>query len=70
MSTAGKIPTTQEVVEDALAADREASLRDMFAAAALGALIVRSDFFSNCGHMALLAYKQADVMLLARKEKP
>jgi hypothetical protein len=76
MSTAGRIRSLEEVqheaVEKALAADREASLRDMFAAAALGAMLADR---SRCTDdwwpldIARHTYTYADAMLQARKEK-
>jgi hypothetical protein len=55
----------QKSVEAALAADREASLRDMFAAAALGAIVSRSPVMP--GEAAQAAYTYADAMMFKRK---
>jgi hypothetical protein len=69
----------QKAVEKALAADREAALRDVFAAAALSGYIAcdPKDVCRNDGSrfgrpitaddLAQLAYEQADAMLAARK---
>lgn len=59
----------QEVVEAALAADREAALRDVFAASALGALIVQEgrNYRLDPHTVALKSYVYADAMLAARK---
>ena len=58
-------------VEAALAADREAALRDVFATAAIGAIITENGAYvdrrikdAHC----LLAYEYADAMLEARKK--
>jgi hypothetical protein len=57
-----------EAVEAALAADREAALRDVFAAAALGALIARGHFDPGHPHgVACDAYRHADAMMHVRK---
>lgn len=54
----------QKAVEAALAADREAALRDVFAAAALSALIGK---LSDIDSIPVHAYRYADAMLAARK---
>jgi hypothetical protein len=54
----------QEMVEAALAADREASLRDMFASAALAAL---ATWGGDRDLVARRAYSYADAMMKARK---
>jgi hypothetical protein len=61
----------QAMVEAALEADRMASLRDMFAGAALGAIIARDGSVSMEVYQqaqSRLAYKYADAMLQVRKE--
>lgn len=58
--------TQQAAVEAALKADREAALRDVFAAAALGALMMTYPDEPE-GARAAWAYAQADAMLEARK---
>lgn len=57
----------QKAVEAALAADREAALRDVFAAAALSALVANypRDMFLS---VADWSYKYADAMLTKRKD--
>ena len=60
----------QAAVEAALKADREAALRDVFAAAALsGILACFKDHYnySSKASRAALAYEYADLMLDARK---
>lgn len=59
----------QKMVEKALAADREAALRDVFAAAALGALVVQEgrNYRLDPGILASKSYVYADAMLEARK---
>jgi len=56
----------QVAVEAALAADREAALRDVFAASALGALIA---IHCPVHSTAEEAYLYADAMMKARKEQ-
>lgn len=61
---------TAAAVEAALAADREAALRDVFAAAALGAILAHTSY-SNPRMQAVQcrdAYSYADLMLEVRKE--
>jgi hypothetical protein len=70
----------QKAVEAALAADREAALRDVFAAAAMASMVQRLDDnalrdlmrmqtgFSDHWSMFRAAYFCADGMLLARKK--
>jgi hypothetical protein len=53
----------REMVDAALAADREASLRDMFAAAALAGVVPHFSYKDA----AKEAYFYADAMLAARK---
>lgn len=60
----------KEMVEVALEADREASLRDVFATAALGAIIARDGSVTMEQYQKAqvrLAYAYADVMLTIRK---
>jgi hypothetical protein len=66
----------KQAVEDALAADREKSLRDLFAASAMGALIAKYGEEPPLGARVFLdrrqrlceeAYDYADDMLEARK---
>lgn len=59
----------QEVVEAALKTEREAMLRDMFATAALGAIIVQvgmSPYTASKIGQAMHAYEYADAMIKAR----
>jgi hypothetical protein len=61
----------ERAVKAALATDREESLRDVFAASALGAIIVawgRSCYEEDIDTHARRAYKYADAMLKARKQ--
>jgi hypothetical protein len=64
-------PDQQATVEAALAADREAALRDVFAATALGAMIASAPLCDrshiNKRVWAGVAYDWADAMLKARK---
>jgi hypothetical protein len=53
-------------VEAALAADREAALRDVFAAAALGALVMRGRTPADAADGS---YNYADAMMETRKKK-
>lgn len=64
-----EIEMMDKAVEAALEADREKSLRDVFATAALGSLIVATP---NRPHYMVAddAYGYADAMLAARKQKP
>lgn len=61
---------TQDAVEAALEADRESSLRDMFATAALGAILSRDGTSTMAiyqkGQVAM-AYSYADAMMEVRK---
>ena len=61
----------QSAVEAALAADREAALRDVFATAALGGIIVENGGYTD-GRMqeaqCRMAYAYADAMMEARKK--
>ena len=57
----------KKAVEEALAADREATLRDVFAAAALSALVGRYDREDSIVAIARAAYLYADNMLAVRK---
>ena len=63
----------QEGVEKALAADREAALRDVFATAALGAIVANPQAFHAWNvdptSVAQRAYRYADAMLAERKHK-
>jgi hypothetical protein len=59
----------QQAVEAALEADREKALRDVFATAALGALISRSHYTSgDTNFIAERSYDFADAMMKARKQ--
>lgn len=55
----------QDMVEAALKADREAALRDMFAAAALSGIVAKGGWSKE--NAARIAYEHADAMLTARK---
>lgn len=61
----------QAAVEAALAADREAALRDVFAASALAAIIAEGGSYFTPTQQAMQAdraYEYADAMLKARKQ--
>jgi hypothetical protein len=60
----------ERAVKAALATDREESLRDVFAASALGAIIVAwgRSYEEDIDTHARRAYKYADAMLKARKQ--
>ena len=60
----------QEAVEAALAVDREAALRDVFATAALGSILSENGAYSDDRmrqQQCQLAYCYADAMMEARK---
>lgn len=61
----------QEAVEKALAADREAALRDVFATAALGALLCAPGpmWEKDPNAVSHRAYRYADAMLEERKRR-
>jgi hypothetical protein len=54
-------------VEEALKADRESALRDVFACSAMAALISRGE---TSGYVIREAYAFADAMMVARKVAP
>lgn len=66
-----KTRNQQAVVEAALAADREAALRDVFAGVALGGMLASAPVVDrstvNKPLWARLSYEWADAMLEARK---
>jgi hypothetical protein len=69
MTTEQEQMEKEAMVERALAADREAALRDVFAASALGALLTVPgyDHPANATTLAQRAYHYADTMLDERK---
>lgn len=62
---------TAAAVEAALAADREAALRDVFAAAALGAILCKPETYypHDPASTAQKAYTYADAMIEERKHR-
>ena len=61
----------QEAVEAALEADRTASLRDVFAGVAFGAMLTHDRFYGDAKYdrYADDAYVAADAMLRARQRR-